>query len=97
MTPQDLDALEKLADDRAMVLDACADLFDEVAEFMEGVTKKTFEAYDTARDKPEIHALMRKHRQALGIRDDYKGFARENREDAEIYRAFLARNGKGEG
>jgi len=93
----DLDALEKLADDRAVVLDVCADLYEEIAAFMDGVTQRTFEAYDAVRDKPEIHPLMRKHRQALAIRDDYKGLARENREDAEIYRAFLARNGKGEG
>ncbi|WP_313453167.1 hypothetical protein [Brevundimonas sp.] len=96
MTRPDLDALEKLADDRAVVLDVCADLYEEIAAFMDDVTSRTFAAYDSARDKPELHALMRKHRQALAIRDDYKGLARENREDAEIYRAFLARNGKGE-
>lgn len=87
----DLDKLEALAVDRAVTLEACADLFEEIAEFMEDVCTRTFEAYDAARDKPEIHALMRKHCQALGIRDDYRGFARENREDAEIYRALTAR------
>jgi len=84
--------VEKLptADERCAVLLACADLYDEIATFMDGVTKRTFADYDSKRDTPDIDALMMKHRRALDVRNDYTSAARENREDAALYATLQA-------
>jgi NADPH-dependent glutamate synthase beta subunit-like oxidoreductase len=84
MSHEIADVLDKAAE-REAVLNDCADLFEEIAEFMTGVCKRTFAAYDAMRGDARVISLMRKHRQALSVRDDYRGLARENREDARHY------------
>jgi hypothetical protein len=82
--------IEGAVADRIALLSAHADLYEEIWSFMEDLTKRTFADYDGKRDQPEVRNLMAKHRTALGIRDDYRGLVRGNREDVELYRQLLA-------
>lgn len=76
------------AAEREAHLAACADLYEEVTGFMAELVSRTYDAYNAARGTPEFEPLRRKHLQALRIRDDYRGFTRENREDAELLAAL---------
>lgn len=81
------DFLDKAAD-RERELAAHADLYERIYTFLEGLSKETFAAYDTARDKPECSLLMRVHRTVLDIKADYRGLVTGNRADVEIYAAL---------
>lgn len=81
---------EVLADTekRELVLGFAADLYAEIAAFMEEVTGRTYAAYVAAQGYANGEALRIKHITAMSIRDDYKRTTRENREDVALMTAL---------
>ena len=83
-------AIIQQVEDREAVLLASADLFEEIAAFMDTITPRTFADYEAAPTEKQKGPLRLKHREAMRVRDDYRMAAKENRDDAALYASLRA-------